>query len=232
MQPVDATGAREARDRVCAALDQDASQSARAQLGKDGAGIKAAFGLDPHHFDTGGQRARGMRAADDQPPRAVIGQKPRLRRQTTLRIDHDARRIRTADPPHRQLRIVRDRGADADHDGVDQRPQPMQMVEAFAAVDVFGMSARRRDPAVERLTDLRDDHHVVGRALAQRPEQSSPWRRQSIIAAAELRHEGCPAIPALVDLGYVHPVFAAALEALPTTNARTAILFRQAINNK
>ena len=47
------------------------------------------------------------------------------------RIDHHARRIGAGDVAHRQLRIVGAHRAGADHDGVDQRAQPVQMGQPF-----------------------------------------------------------------------------------------------------
>ena len=40
---------------------------------------------------------------------------------------HHPRRLRAGDAAHRELRIVGQRGADADHHRIDQGAQPMQM---------------------------------------------------------------------------------------------------------
>ena len=116
---------------------------------------------------------RHQQAAD-----AVVGEHLGARRQPAVRIDHDARRMRPGDPPHRQLRIVGERGADADHDGIDQRAQPVQMSETRRSVDVFRMAGGGGDAPVERLADLADHDQVVGRPGPQRPEQLAPGLRQ------------------------------------------------------
>ncbi len=46
---------------------------------------------------------------------AVAGSRP-------FGIEHDARRLRSGNPPHGELRIVGEGGADTNDDGVDQRP--------------------------------------------------------------------------------------------------------------
>ena len=93
-------------------------------------------------------------------------------------IEHDARRARPCAAPDGEQRIVGDRRADADQHRIDQRAQPVQVRQAGRTVDVFGMSGDRRDPPVDRLTDLADHHEVVDRAPAQRPEPRLPRLRQ------------------------------------------------------
>ena len=65
------------------------------------------------------------------------------------------------------------RRADADHDDIHQRPQPVQMLDAGRTVDVFGMAGCRRDPAVERLADLPHDHQIVHRPFRNGPNRSA-----------------------------------------------------------
>ena len=102
---------------------------------------------------------------------ALAGSRP-------LGIDHHPRRVGPGDAPHRELRIVGDRGADPDHHGIDQRPQPVQVGEPGRAVDVVRMAGWGGDPAVQRLADLADHHQAVGRARPQRPKDFFPRRRQ------------------------------------------------------
>ena len=63
--------------------------------------------------------------------------------------------------PDRQLRIIGQRRSNTDHDNVDQRAQPVQMLDAGRTVDVLGVTGSGRDPAVERLADLPHDHQIV-----------------------------------------------------------------------
>ena len=117
---------------------------------------------------------------------AVVGQHLGVRRQASARVEHDARRARPGAAPHRQQRVVRDRRADADQHRIDQRAQPVQMRKTRRAVDVFGMSGDRRDPAVDRLPDLADHHEIVDRPLAQRAEPLLPRLRQGAVQGAEI----------------------------------------------
>ena len=132
----------------------------------------------------------------------------RGRRKPAVRIDHHARRVRTGDAADGQLRIVGQRGADADDDGIDQRAQAMQMGEPFGAVDVVRVSAGGGDAGVDRLAALRR------RPPCRRPcrgaaDRKSPARAAGIKnpipeASAELRptYQGyhpwpCRGFPAL-----------------------------------
>ena len=85
------------------------------------------------------------------------------------------------------MRIIRERGADADDDRVDERAQPMQMRETGGPVDVMRTAGRRRDAPVERLADLADDDEVIHRAAAKGPEYRLPWRRKARQRAKRMR---------------------------------------------
>ena len=132
--------------------------------------------LDP---PGGGTGLRG-RDRDDEAPDAVVGEQPGVGRQPPARIDHDPRRMRAGDAPDGEPGIVGEHGPDADHDGVDQGAQPMQVRETLGPVDVMGMAAFGGDPAVERLADLADHHQVVDRSGPQRAEQIVPRCRQGV----------------------------------------------------
>jgi len=88
----------------------------------------------------------------------------------------------------RELRVVGERGADADHDHVDERPQPVQMGETGRPVDVVRVAGLGRDPAVERLTELTDHHEIVDRAGFQRSEPLLPGRGEGLQGAKHLRN--------------------------------------------
>ena len=70
-------------------------------------------------------------------------------------IDDDPRRLRAGDAPHRELGIVGQRRSDPDHHRIDQGPQPVQVGKPRRPIDVVGMSGFGRNPAVQRLADLR-----------------------------------------------------------------------------
>ncbi len=74
--------------------------------------------------------------------------------------------MRPGNAPHRELRVVGNRRADADDDGIHKRAQPMKMIKPIGAVDVMGMPGRGRCTSVERLPDLADDEEIVDRLAA------------------------------------------------------------------
>src|SRR4051812_50192707 len=82
--------------------------------------------------------------------------------------------MRPRDAPHVQLRIVRNGGADADDNGINQGTQPMQMYQPGRPVDEFRMARCGRDPAVKRLADLCYNQQIVDSPLPQRTEQVPP----------------------------------------------------------
>ena len=118
----------------------------------------------------------GLRACagHHQAAHAIVGQKLGAGRQPPAGVDDDPRRLRAGDAPHRELRIVGQRGSDPDHHRVHQGAQPMQMGEPRRPIDVVGMSGFGRNPAVQRLADLRDHHQFIDPPVPQRPEQLLP----------------------------------------------------------
>ena len=88
-------------------------------------------------FDAGEPATRALRYHDDL-ARAVIGEQAVRRLESAARIDDDARGIGADDVTNRQSRVIRDRAADPDDDGVDEGAQPVQMRETGGSVDVAG----------------------------------------------------------------------------------------------
>ena len=124
-------------------------------------------------FNAGGRC--GLRAVrrDQQTANAVVGKQFCLGSQASFRIDHGTRGLRTGDMPDRQLRVIGQRRSNADHDNIDQRAEPVQMFDTGRTVDELRVTRRRRDPTIERLADLPDNHEIIHHPVAQRPEQIS-----------------------------------------------------------
>ena len=98
---------------------------------------------------------------------------------------------------------------------VHQRTQPVQMGKARRSVDVFGMARFRRNPAIERLPDLTDNHQIVHRALPQWAEYFAPWLRQRLDLTAENIAKLQPRVAATYRLdGHRGPLEHLALENL------------------
>jgi hypothetical protein len=110
---------------------------------------------------------------------------PRLVAEPAVRIDDDAGRLPPGDPAYGQLRIVGYRSTDADNDRIDQSSQPVEVRQSGRPVDVFRMPRFRRNTAIERLTDLADDHQLIDDAPAKRAENFTPGLRKGLVTGPE-----------------------------------------------
>ena len=170
MQPVESARRQKTRDRIGAALDQDAVEAEAAKRFHDrGWRDRSCAWLHRQQFHARRQGGSLRITCDDNTTHAVSGEDARVARQLAMRIEHHARRMRSACTPNSELRIIGKHRPDAHHDRIHQRPQAMQMRQAVLAVDIVRMSGGRRDPAIQRLADLPDNHRA---ALAQRPQRT------------------------------------------------------------
>ena len=83
------------------------------------------------------------------------------------------------------MRIVRDCSADANHDGIDQGPQTMEVGKAGLAIDVMRVAGGGGDAGIDRLAALPDHHEVVDYPLPQRAENVLPRLGQGTIPPAK-----------------------------------------------
>lgn len=100
------------------------------------------------------------------------------RLESAARIDDDARGIGADDVTNRESRVIRDRAADPDDDGIYEGAQPVQVRETGGSIDIAGTAGRGGDAPVERLANLTNDDEPIRRSAAQRPEYLLPWRRK------------------------------------------------------
>jgi len=98
-----------------------------------------------------------LHGADDDARGAVRLQPAPGRIEARAGVDDHAGWVATGRAPHGKLRIIGGDRSGADDDGVDLRPQAVQMVEPLGAIDVAGLPTQRRNAAVKRLAELRDD---------------------------------------------------------------------------
>ena len=169
MQPVDAARLDESGQRARAALDQYAAQSPREQRLHNVARREASVPRG-EFYPLDARAGFGRRGADQNPPRAVLGQPFAGLVQPAAGVDRDAGGARPDDPPHVELGVVGGDGSGADHDSVDMGAQTMQMIERRRAADAAQLAADGGDPSIERLADLRHDEGAVLRGRAQRGE--------------------------------------------------------------
>src|SRR5262249_1109928 len=107
---------------------------------------------------------------NQQTANAIIGEQPGIGPKTPLRIDDSSDRLRACDLPDRQLRIVSHGRSHADNDDIDQRAQPVKVLNTGWAIDVLRMSRRRRNSPIERLAELANHNEIVYSPIAQRTE--------------------------------------------------------------
>ena len=137
------------------------------------------------NLDPARRRAARPLSRDQQSTNAIIGEQSGIGSQAPTRINDGANRLRTSDPSDRQLRIVSDGRPNSDNDNVDQRPQPVKMLNASRAIDIFRMPGSRRDPTVERLPELAYNNQIVYRTLAQGAEHVCPNLRKGVLSVTK-----------------------------------------------
>jgi len=165
MQAVEQAGLEEAGDGHTAALHQDAGEAAPRQREADRLGADPAGGVgQADDLDAGGPV--DVAGLDHQPPRAVLGEHPRVGGQAAARVDDHPRRARAVAKAHGQAGIVGQRGAHADHHGIRQRAAAVQVAEPLAARDIRRIAGHRGDAAVERLADLGEEEGRLARRTA------------------------------------------------------------------
>ncbi len=176
VQRVDGAGLNEFRNRDAAAFYQNTLVAALVKQRNDISGGELAGVIEGQHalrsatfqrLDAGaGHVQRGRLATLQHAERS--GRAP-------ARVEHHAHRVAPLDVTHGELRVIRHRGARADHHGVRQRSEPVQVHQALEAVDVVGVAAFGGDTPVKALTQLR-----------QRPALAHRQRRQAFQHRARL----------------------------------------------
>ena len=136
-------------------------------------------------LDTRRRRAARPFGRDQQPTNAIVGEHPGVGSETPPRINDGAHRLRTRDLPDRQLRIVGDGRSNTDDDDVDQRTQPMKVLDTGWTINILRMARSCRDPTVKRLAELAHDHQIIHGSLAQGTEQICPNLRKRLLSVTK-----------------------------------------------
>lgn len=182
---VKTAGSQKARYRLGAALDQYAAQASLCEACQDCRGRNVSIGSRQRQNLCARQSATGTLRGYHNPAR-ILDEEARMRRQPPTRIKNDSDRIGTLDVTNRKLRIIRARRFDTHENGIDQRPQAVQVRNTSRAVNVMRTAGCRCHATVERLADLTDDDEVVDFSGAERPEYVFPWLGQRSREGAEL----------------------------------------------
>ena len=179
MQAVETARGQESGYRISAAFDQNAAKAPFFQRASDcGGGELAAIVLERQDLDTRQDRRFLATRGNHDAAYAVVPQHACRRVQPSLWINDDADWVWSPYAAHGQLWIIGNRRCSANDDCVDQRPEPVEMIEAGFAIDVMGVAARRGNSPVDGLPALPDQNNVIDHTLAQRAEQVFPRLRQ------------------------------------------------------
>lgn len=157
VQAIEHAGLQESRHRDAAALDQYTLQPPGGKHIEHGRGGEAAGSRrQPQTGDMVGRRLGDIDLLADQVQAGCLSlaQQTARRRHPAPRVQDHPHRLAPADMAYREQGIVLAGGAGANHHGVHQRSQPVQMRPALEAVDVVGMSALGGNPAIEALAKL------------------------------------------------------------------------------
>ena len=195
MQPIETSRRDKTRHGIGTALNQHSAHPRTGQRRDDGGRRNVSvLRRQGDDFNAGGRCGPRAVCRNQQPANAVVGKQLCIRSQAPSRIDHGTRGLRTGDLPDRQLRVISQRRSNADHDNIDQRAEPVQMFDTGRTVDELRVARRRRDPTVERLADLPDNHEIVHRPGAQRAEQICPRLRQGLLFSTKMLDKALPRI--------------------------------------
>src|SRR5476651_94399 len=77
---------------------------------------------------------------------------------------------------------------------VDQRAQPVKVLNAGRTIDIFRMPGSCRDPSVERLAELAYDNQFVYATFAQRAEYVRPNLREGLLSVTKQMDKVLPMI--------------------------------------
>ena len=186
VQPVKATRREETGHGVGATFDQYSAHPAITECGKDGRRRKVPIGRgQPKKLNAWDRSSEFPLCAHHDATDTILPQDLRPAIQAAVRIDDNADRLRTGDPAYGQLRIIGQRGTDPDNNRVDQSPQPVEMGKAGRPVDIFRMPRFCRNAAIERLSDLTNNHQLIDGAQAQRAENFTPGLRKGLVTGSE-----------------------------------------------
>ncbi len=187
MQTVNGVRFDELRNRNAATFHQHAMQASLGQQRNDILRVELAVSVQRQHaaFKVGmGRWHRHLRPHNMQRRCGIGAHQGQAAWCPPARVQQDAGRVLAANVAHRQLRVVGTGGSRADHHGINHGAQPVQMHQAFVAVDIVRMTAFCRDAPIKALPQLSNN-----------PCRLASQRRQAVQQLTGLRAKGqrrCP----------------------------------------
>ncbi len=181
VQSVEDAGLEEARHRDTAAFDQHPLEAPGGQGVEHRRGGEAALGQgqrQARHMVPRRAFRAGPLAVQVQGRRFRVAQQETIRRHPAARVEDHPHRVGSRHMAHGQARVVLAGGAGADHHGVHQGAEPVQVHQALRPVDEVGVAALGGDAPVQALTELGDGQPAgPGGQRAEAVEQLAGRRR-------------------------------------------------------
>lgn len=155
MQAVNRVRFNELRNSDAAAFYQYPRKTTICQQGNNVGGTELTVGIQRQHAVFGGRwRHRYLWPGEMQRGGGRRGEQRQINGHASSWVNHHSGRVLPRYAAHGELRIISTRRTRANHYGIGQRPQSVQMHQAFNAIDVVGMTAFRSDAPIQALPQL------------------------------------------------------------------------------
>lgn len=155
MQAVNRVRFNELRNSDAAAFYQYPRKTTICQQGNNVGGTELTVGIQRQHAVFGGRwRHRYLWPGEMQRGGGRRGEQRQINGHTSSWVNHHSGGVFARHMAHGELRIISTRRTCANHYGICQRSQPVQMHQAFNAIDVVGMTAFRSDAPIQALPQL------------------------------------------------------------------------------
>lgn len=192
VQPMEHPGLEEARHRDAAALDQHAGEAPGGQGVEHGSGCEATLGQRQrqalHMVSRRAFRARPL-AVQVQGRRRGVAQQAAVRRHPAPRVEKHPDGVGAGHVAHGEQRVVLAGSPGADHHGIHQGAQPVQVDQALRPVDVAGVPALGGNAPVQALAELGDGQPSPHHQREQAVEQIAGLRRHRALRLPAVRGE-------------------------------------------
>lgn len=155
MQTVNRVRLNELRNSNAAAFYQYPRKATICQPGNNVGGAELTIGIQRQHAVFGGRwRHRCLWPGEMQRGCGRRGEQRQISRHAATWVNHHSGRVLARYVAYCELGIISARRTRANHYGICQRPQTVQMHQTFNAIDVVGVTAFRSDAPIQALPQL------------------------------------------------------------------------------
>lgn len=155
MQAVDSVRFNELRNSDAAAFYQYPRKTTLRQQGNNVARVELTVGIQRQHAVFGGRwRHRCLWPGEVQRGGGRRTEQRHINGHASSWVNHYSGRVLPRYMAHGELRVISTRRTCANHYGICQRPQAVQVHQTFNAIDVVGVTAFRSDAPIQALSQL------------------------------------------------------------------------------